>query len=57
MTLTMRTREIFIRMESEDGAIGEGIQTLHPGESFCGVTFEKFMNNGTGKMEIQGVDE
>lgn len=44
-------------MESEDGAIGEDIQTLHPGESFCGVTFEKFMNNRTGKMEIQGIDE
>ena len=44
-------------MESENGDVGESVQELHKGESFCGVTFEKFMNDGTGKMEIQGVDE
>ena len=47
------TIEIHIRMESDDGGIvGESIQDLHPGEDFLGVTFEQFIANGTGEMEI-----
>lgn len=52
------TVSIFIRMESEDGALcGEDMQTLHKGETFCGVPFERFIENKTGEMEINGVDE
>lgn len=44
--------EIHIRMESDEGDIGESIEELHPGEDFLGVTFERFIADGTGEMEI-----
>lgn len=50
--LDSTTIEIHIRMESGEGDIGESIQDLHPGEDFLGVTFERFIADGTGEMEI-----
>jgi len=51
--LDSTTIEIHIRMESDDGGIvGESIQDLHPGEDFLGGTFERFIADGTGEMEI-----
>jgi len=50
--LDSTTIEIHIRMEADDGTIGESIQELHPGEAFLDVTFEQFIADGTGEMEI-----
>jgi len=46
------TIEIHIRMEADDGTVGEGIHELHPGEDFMGITFDEFIANGTGEMDI-----
>lgn len=47
-----RTVRIHLRFESEEGDIGEGFEELHPGEEFSGVTFEQFVANGSGEIEI-----
>ena len=44
--------EIHVSMESDSGDSAESIQELHPGEEFMGVPFEKFIEDGTGEMEI-----
>ena len=45
--------EIFIRMESDDGiTIGESMQVLHKGDSFFGITFDQFIADGTGEIEV-----
>ena len=45
--------DIHVRMESDSGDIvGETIEELHPSEKYMGVHFEKFIEDGTGEMEI-----
>ena len=46
------TVSIYIRMESENGDLAEGMQDLHAGESFLGVPFEEFVANETGVIEL-----
>jgi len=46
------TIEIFFRMETDDGTVAEGRDILHSGESFLNVTFEQFIADGTGEIEI-----
>lgn len=32
--------------------IAEVTEEMHPGDSFCGVTFEQFREDGSGLIEI-----
>jgi len=50
------TIKLYLHFEPADGSLSEGIETLHPGQDFYGVTFEQFIADGSGVMEVPDVE-
>ncbi len=42
-----------IRASDKEGNIGDLSETVEPGESFLGVSYEDFVKHGDGEMEIK----
>jgi hypothetical protein len=40
------------RLEGEDGIIGDAIEEIGPGETFCGISYEEFKELGAGTMTV-----
>jgi hypothetical protein len=45
--------ELHVRVEGEDGLVGDHLRVLHPGDHAFGWTYEALRRHGEGMVEVK----